>query len=43
MLLRPASAAAAREDAEAEPNFTEPVSDLAFARFVEGLIRHAVP
>ena len=34
---------AAREDAETEPNFTEPASDLSVARFVEELIRHAIP
>ena len=34
---------AAREHTGAEPNFTEPGSDLAVARFVEELIRHTVP
>ena len=34
---------AARDVAQAEPNFTEPANDLTVARFVEGLIRHTVP
>ena len=34
---------AAREDAQQEPNFSEPAPDLAVARFVEELVRHAAP
>lgn len=32
---------AAREDAQGEPNFKEPASDLTVVRFVEELVRHA--
>ncbi len=34
---------AARDVAQAEPNFAEPATDLTIARFVEGLIRHTAP